>query len=196
MAVAPRADRVATASARLPECVRLATVFQDDLLEQPPTASAPASVRQRAATLTAQARAACHGCPLLTDCLYRAVVDFDVAGFVAGTTERQRSDIRRRLNVRVQPEDLDALAGVVGGRGPVDHAEVLRLRRAHPDDSLDRLAVRLGCSLSTVKRHLRRERQTRQQPVEPVAPAPRPSLDAVLDAASLVLVTKAEPHAA
>ena len=49
-------------------------------------------------------------------------------------------------------------AFVVGGQRTVDHDEVVRLRRAHPDESLERLARRLGCSLSTVKRHLRRER--------------------------------------
>jgi len=105
-----------------------------------------------------------------------------VAGFVAGTTARQRSEIRRRLGVSVRPEDLDSLAGVVGGR-QVDHAEVLRLRAAHPDESLEVLAGRLGCSLSTVKRHLRRERST---PTDPEARTPRPGLRQVLVAAAEV----------
>jgi len=38
------------------------------------------------------------------------------------------------------------------------HDEIIRLRNAHPDQSLEALAHRLGCSLSTVKRHLRQER--------------------------------------
>jgi hypothetical protein len=54
----------------------------------------------------------------------------------------------------VASEDLDTLAGVTGRNRHVDHEEVLRLRHAHPKESLDCLAHRLGCSLSTVKRHL------------------------------------------
>ena len=88
--------------------------------------SAPSSVRRRFAELTRQAKAACTECPLLADCLYRAVVVYDVAGFVAGTTERQRSEIRRRLGIRIAPEDFDTLAGVSGGHRPVDHGEVVR----------------------------------------------------------------------
>ena len=130
-------------------------------------------MRRRAVALTAQASAACEACPLLTDCLYRAVVGYDVAGFVAGTTERQRAEIRGRLGVRSRPEDFDTLAGVSGGHRQVDHAEIVRLRRAHPDESLERLARRLGCSLSTVKRHLRRERRSpeRSRPSRPPAVA-------------------------
>jgi hypothetical protein len=141
-------------------------VFQDPLLERLPTGGAPAEDRRRAAELVATAAAACGSCPLAASCLYRAVVEHDVAGFVAGTTPRQRAEIRRRLGVVVHPEDFDTLAGVVGGGRQVDHEEVLRLRAAHPDESLETLAGRLGCSLSTVKRHLRRER---------TAPSPSPS---------------------
>ena len=191
IAVATRTDRT-TGPTRSPACVRLTAIFTDELVEQPPTASAPAAVRQRANTLTAQARVACHGCPLLVDCLYRAVVEVDVAGVVGGTTERQRAEIRRRLGVRVAPEDLDSLAGVTG-HGPVDHEEILRLRRLHPDESLEQLARRLGCSLSTVKRHLRQERR---QPARPTTRAPRPSMDAVLTAAGDVLGRQAERSAA
>ena len=118
----------------------------------------PARVRRQYAALAAEATEICASCPLLTACLYRAVVDYDVAGFVAGTTQRQRGEIRARLGVEVEAEDFDSLAGVVGGQRSVDHDEVVRLRRTHPDESLERIARRLGCSLSTVKRHLRRER--------------------------------------
>ena len=193
IAVAPRTEAAPSTVSRAPECVRLAAVFQDELLEQPPTTSAPAAVRQRAASLAAQARDACHGCPLLVECLYRAVVDHDVAGFVAGTTERQRTEIRRRLGVSVSPEDFDSLAGVTGGHRPVDHTEILRLRRSHPDESLEKLARRLGCSLSTVKRHLRQERRRPSRPGQPVH---RPSAAAVLTAAGEVLGRHAERSAA
>jgi hypothetical protein len=144
----------------------------DPALESEPLASAPARVRRQYAALAAEATEVCAGCPLLTSCLYRAVVEYDVAGFVAGTTERQRAQIRVRLGVQVEPEDFDTLAGVVGGQRTVDHDEVVRLRRTHPDESLERIARRLGCSLSTVKRHLRKERNQPSAPVEPAKPRP------------------------
>ncbi|HEY5979266.1 MAG TPA: WhiB family transcriptional regulator [Microlunatus sp.] len=139
-------------------CAGYPEVFLAAALEAEPVASAPARVRRQYSALAAEASEVCAACPLLTACLYRAVVDHDVAGFVAGTTQRQRGEIRARLGVEVEPEDFDSLAGVVGGQRSVDHDEVVRLRRAHPDESLERIARRLGCSLSTVKRHLRQER--------------------------------------
>jgi DNA invertase Pin-like site-specific DNA recombinase len=81
-----------------------------------------------------------------------------VYGFVAGTTARQRQEIRAELGVTVEPEDFDTLAGVTAPNRQVDHAEVVRLRTANPGESLESIAQRLGCSLSTVKRHLRRAR--------------------------------------
>jgi len=59
----------------------------------------------------------------------------------------------------VEPENFDTLAGVTGPNHQVDHSEVVRLRTANPHETLEMLAQRLGCSLSTVKRHLRRERR-------------------------------------
>lgn len=156
LGVAPAAPRT-TAVAGGPVCAGLPQVFQHPLLEEPPTGAAHPADRRAYASLLATAAAACRSCPLVAACLYRAVVEHDVAGFVAGTTARQRAEIRRRLGVTVRPEDLDTVAGVVGSR-QVDHDEVVRLRAAHPDESLEVLAGRLGCSLSTVKRHLRRER--------------------------------------
>ncbi|WP_344812611.1 WhiB family transcriptional regulator [Microlunatus aurantiacus] len=141
-----------------PACADVPEVFLDPALESEPTSSAPARVRRQYATLAAEATEVCASCPLISACLYRAVVDYDVAGFVAGTTARQRAEVRNRLGVEVEPEDFDSLAGVVGGQRTVDHDEVVRLRRTHPDESLERIARRLGCSLSTVKRHLRQER--------------------------------------
>lgn len=142
---------------RGPACAARPEIFQDPLVEDPPRGLDRAD-RERQAQLLAQARATCGECPLRTACLYDAVVRHDVAGLAGGTTARQRNEIRRRLDIVVEPEDLDTLAGVVGGARQIDHDEVLRLRRAHPDETLEQLASRLGCSLSTVKRHLRRER--------------------------------------
>lgn len=166
-----------------PRCVELASVFQHPLLEEPPAGNATASVRRRYAGLVAQAEQACSGCPLIERCLYAAVVEHDVAGYVGGTTPAERSRIRRTLALDVAPEDFDTLAGVTGRHRQIDHDEVVRLRHAHPDESLETLAHRLGCSLSTVKRHLRRERRT---PSVRRAAAPRPTVGEVLAVAAIV----------
>ncbi len=139
-------------------CVTSADVFQDRLLEEPPTANASATDRRRYAQLVQRAAQICGDCPLQAGCLYRAVAEYDVSGFVGGTTQRQRAEIRRRLGIRVDPEDFDTLAGVTGPNRQVDHTEVVRLRNADPNETLENIARRLGCSLSTVKRHLRRAR--------------------------------------
>jgi AraC-like DNA-binding protein len=165
-------------------CVALASVFQDPLLEEPPTRSTPVAVRRRYAQMLSTAEEACEACPLLVDCLYRAVVEHDVAGYVAGTTAAQRAQIRRRLQVCVDPEDFDTLAGVIGRHRQVDHDEVVRLRHANPHDSLEAVARRLGCSLSTVKRHLRKERS--DNPAAAAVARPKPSRGEVLSMAAQV----------
>lgn len=165
-------------------CVESAALFQDPLLEEPPLANAPAGTRHRYAHLVRQAQDVCQACPLVAACLYRAVVEHDVAGFTAGTTVRQRSEIRRRLAVDVEPEDFDTLAGVTGRHRQIDHDEVVRLRNANPTESLEALAHRLGCSLSTVKRHLRRERST---PSNDRTASAAPSVDRVVAAAAEVI---------
>lgn len=159
---------------RGPGCAAAPELFQHPLVEDPPRGSLTREDRERQTRLVAAARRTCEECPLRATCLYEAVVRHDVAGFVAGTTVRQRNEIRRRLGIVVSAEDLDTLAGVVGGTRQVDHDEVLRLRRANPHETLEQLASRLGCSLSTIKRHLRRERDepatrrtvTRPMPVQ------------------------------
>jgi hypothetical protein len=168
-------------------CVRFASLFQDRLLEEPPTSSAPAADRHRYRQLTDRAAQVCAACPLRQECLYDAVVRHDVSGFVAGSTQRQRLEIRRRLGVDVGPEDFDTVAGATGRNRPVDHEEVLRLRRANPDETLESIAHRLGCSLSTVKRHLRRERAAQQEgPVTPIRGA-LPTMRQVLAVAAEVI---------
>ncbi len=169
-------------------CVQFAPLFQEPLLETPPRPNATADVRRRYAELTQQAERVCAACPVLVACLYRAVVEHDVAGFVGATTPEQRTEIRRRLQVTVDPEDFDTLAGVTGRHRQVDHHEVVRLRHANPHESLEALAHRLGCSLSTVKRHLRAERRT---PSRAPASRPVPTMDQVLAAAAEVTQTPA-----
>ena len=48
---------------------------------------------------------------MIIECLYRAVVEHNVVGYVAGTTQPQRAQIRRSLGITVEPEDFDTLAG-------------------------------------------------------------------------------------
>jgi Transcription factor WhiB len=175
-----------TADRTTARCVDLAAVFQDQLLEDPLPASAPTALRRRQMGLITAAQHACRACPLIVDCLYRAVVEYDVAGYVAGTTSPQRAQIRRRLDIAVQPEDLDTFTGATGRHRQVNHSEVVRLRNANPHESLEMLAHRLGCSLSTVNRHLRRERR---EPSGRTAATAKPSVHEVLAAAAIVTGT-------
>ncbi|WP_179229204.1 WhiB family transcriptional regulator [Parenemella sanctibonifatiensis] len=145
-------------------CSQQADLFQHPLMEEPPTSSARPDARREHTMLQRRATNVCASCPLLVECLYEAVVKHDVSGFVAGTTQRQRNQIRARLGWKVAPEDFDTLAGVTTPNRQIDHAEVVRLRNANPTESLETLAHRLGCSLSTVKRHLRKARAEAKKP--------------------------------
>ena len=133
----------------IPACVEYTDLFQDPMLEDQ---VAPKNVDQRRQLMMMQRKAEniCLDCPLMTRCLYTAVVEHDVAGFVAGTTPRQRSEMRTLLGVRPQPEDLDTHAGVSAPNRQVDHNEVVRLRNANPYESLESIAPRRGWSLSSV----------------------------------------------
>jgi len=115
--------------------------------------------RRQRAVLANRASALCAECPARRQCLYDAIVRFDVAGMAAGTTPAQRSAIRTKLGWRVEPESFDTLLGIANSQH-IEHDEIMRVRHANPQESLAQLADRLGCSLSTVKRHLRQERET------------------------------------
>jgi DNA-directed RNA polymerase specialized sigma24 family protein len=166
-------------------CTARTDIFQHRLMEEPPPASATRRTRERYDQLVREAKAVCASCPLFTDCLFSAVAQHDVSGFVAGTTAAQRRSMRNLLDVEVQADDFDQLAGARGTRRPVSHEEVLRLRTQYPNDSLESLAMRLGCSLSTVKRHLRRARRGQSPAIK--APRARPEVSAVLDAFDAVV---------
>ncbi len=174
-------------------CVATPEVFLNPLLEDSLPAGAGAEERRRHAQLVGKAEALCLGCPLMKDCLYDAVVRHDVNGFVAGTTQRQRQEIRQLLRITVEPEDFDTLAGVSARNRQVDHSEVLRLRNANPHESLEMIAQRLGCSLSTVKRHLRKARSETAQPTFTVVP---PSREQVVQAYLDVVAPKPRRRAA
>jgi hypothetical protein len=46
------------------------------------------------------------------------------------------------LDITVEPEDFDGLAGVIRRHRQVNHSEVVRLRNANPNESLETLAQR------------------------------------------------------
>ena len=135
-------------------CVAYSNVFLHPLLDDGLTPSTRGERREQQ-MLRNQAEKMCAGCPLMAQCLTDAVVKFDVSGFVGGTTKRQRQEIRARLGVTVAPEDFDTFAGVNSGR-QFDRYEIQRMRTANPDQPLSAIAAKIGCSVSTVKRHLRR----------------------------------------
>lgn len=138
-------------------CTSNQELFLAPLLEEPAQAPNKTQRRQQA-VLERRAEQLCLDCPVMVECLYRSVVNHDVTGYCAGTTQQQRSDMRRRLGVRLAPENLDIWTGTSSGHR-VNHEEILRLRAADPTASLDSIAQRMNCSVSTVKRHLRRARR-------------------------------------
>ena len=135
-------------------CVTYSDIYLHPLLDESASPSTRGDRREQA-MLRSQAEKLCSGCPLLAQCLSDAVSKYDVSGFVAGTTKRQRQEIRARLGVNVTPDDLDTFAGVNSGR-QFDRYEIHRMRMANPDQPLSVIASKVGCSVSTVKRHLRR----------------------------------------
>lgn len=142
-------------------CVTYSNIFLHPLLDESNRSS---SNRREQAMLQGQAAKMCAECPLLAACLTDAVTKFDVSGFVAGTTRRQRQEIRKRLGITVADDDLDTWAGVNSSRS-YDAEEIHRLRQANPNEPLKFIAARMGCSISTVKRHLRRIAQEGTAPV-------------------------------
>lgn len=169
-------------------CVQASEIFQHPLVEEPPTGH-----NELAQRLAGRAVGLCQSCPLLEQCLYAAVVEHDVAGVAGGTTPLQRTRIRRLLGVNVGREDLSDFAGVTREGGRLTHADVARARRADPDATLETIAERLGCSLSTVKRHLR---QARAEAKPVTAMRRRPTLGAVVSARLTVVGDRARSRVA
>ncbi|MEZ5086380.1 MAG: WhiB family transcriptional regulator [Tessaracoccus sp.] len=160
----------------LPACVARTDLYLHPFLAESESPSNSAERRERE-MLRLQANALCESCPLLAECLASAVTRFDVAGFVAGTTRRQRQEIRARLKVSVDNDDLDSYIGMRSSRH-FDGREILRLRAAYPDQPLSVIAAKAGCSISTVKRHLRRAELEGLEFSEPVQPSPEQILAA------------------
>jgi hypothetical protein len=90
--------------------------------------------------------------------------------------------MRRQLGIEVAQPSLAPFGAPRVGGGPVSHEAVIAARQAHPKDTCQQLAERLGCSTSTIKRHLRRERQKSAAVVDVEASDGKPTLEQVLDA--------------
>ena len=170
-------------------CVKFAHLFQNPLLEDEEPRRESATERRQRAALRARAASLCAGCPFQEQCLTDAVVHHDVAGVVAGTTEAQRLEICARLEVEVDPVDNDSFAGVNSGRA-FNQDEIRRLRMSNPTQPLSAIAARLGCSVSTVKRHLRRAAAKGEE--ETTIQRITPSRAQVMAAAADVLGTSTE----
>lgn len=166
-----------------PPCAHEPEVYLDELLHSPPARSdITADEWERLTVKRATAHRQCAGCPLMVECLYRAVVEMDVSGYVACTTESDRLVIRRRLGIEIHQPTTAAYGAARVGGGPVSHEAVMTARQAYPKDTCHQLAERLGCSTSTIKRHLRRAReQKREESLVPPARPSLPTVDAVLD---------------
>jgi hypothetical protein len=174
-----------TTDASTPPCASVPEVYQDEALHQPPARAELSLAEWEQLNLKrATAHRRCAGCPMMVDCLYRAVVEVDVSGYVACTTEDDRAQIRRQLGIEIQQSTAAPYGAARVGGGPVSHEAVMTARHAYPKDTCHQLAERLECSTSTVKRHLRREREQQLNPVAPTAGAATalPTTDAVLDA--------------
>ncbi len=167
-----------------PPCAESPEIFLDEKLEATVSMLSAREREQLAATKAAIHRQ-CAGCPLLVDCLYRAVVEVDVSGYAACTTESERAIIRQQLGIEVVRSTLTPYGAPRVGGGPVSHEAVLTARQAYPKDTCQQLAERLGCSTSTIKRHLRRDREQRAVDAthaDTATHAPAPTVDQVLDA--------------
>lgn len=166
-----------------PPCAFEPEVYLDDLLDSPPSRTDITAAEWQTLTVKrATAHRQCAGCPLMVDCLYRAVVEMDVSGYVACTTERDRLAIRRRLGIEIHQPATVVYGAARVGSGPVSHEAVMTARQAYPKDTCHQLADRLGCSTSTIKRHLRRAReQKREAALAPASVRRLPTVDAVLD---------------
>ncbi len=173
-------------------CVTFSNIFLHPLMEDGAVPSGRGERREQQ-MLRNQAEKMCADCPLQAKCLSDAVTKFDVAGYVAGTTKRQRQEIRNRLEIRVEPEDFDVFAGVSSGR-QFDRYEIARIRQAHPDQSLSAIAAKVGCSVSTVKRHLRRVES--EGSTDRPEKRPDPTMEQVLEVAADVKTSRRSTSAA
>lgn len=172
----------------MPPCAVATDVYHDEYLHTPPARHEISAAEWNQLTATrAAAHRQCAGCPLMISCLYRAVVEVDVSGFVACTTQDDRVMIRQHLGIEIQQPSMTPFGAPRVGGGPVSHEAVMTIRHAYPKDTCQQLAERLECSTSTVKRHLRREREMKSEAARSAMTIhTMPTVDAVLDAFDLL----------
>ncbi len=165
-----------------PSCISAPGVFNDENLHNPPARhEVSLSEWERLTAKRATAHRQCAGCPLMVECLYRAVVEMDVSGFVACTTESDRHKIRAELGIQVAQPAVVFGGARVGG-GPLSHEAVMMMRHAYPKDTCGQLAERLDCSTSTIKRHMRRARAMKKDADSTPQEVPAlPTIEQVLD---------------
>lgn len=164
----------------VPPCAQKPEAYLDERFQGPTTRTDVTRAEWESLNqLRAVVHRNCAGCPFLVECLYRAVVEVDVYGYAACTTEAERKLIRRKLGIEIMQPSAGPFAAPRTGAGPIDHESVLTLRQSYPGDTCIQLAQRLGCSTSTIKRHLRRARETQER----LAPMERrtPTIEEVLD---------------
>jgi hypothetical protein len=168
----------------LPPCAQSPEAYLDENLQSLSVTTLSAAEREQLNATRAALHRQCAACPLMVDCLYRAVVEVDVSGYAACTTEAERVLIRERLGIEVVRSTLTPYGAPRVGGGPVSHEAVLTSRQAYPKDTCQQLAERLGCSTSTIKRHLRRDREQRAADAlpDPATEQNLPTIDEVLDA--------------
>ncbi len=164
----------------VPPCAAEPEVYLDERLQGPFTRTTATRIEwEHLNQQRAVAHRNCAGCPFLVDCLYRAVVEVDVYGYAACTTEAERQLIRRKLGIEIMQPTAGPFSPPRTGAGPIDLEAVITVRQSHPNDTCIQLAQRLGCSTSTVKRHLRKARES-HAPSEPLTRR-TPTVDEVLD---------------
>lgn len=98
-------------------------------------------------------------CPRFEQCLRDAVFGQPVAGFVAGTTEDQRDQLRSILQVESEPvANIGRLAGAADGVG-VNAAQVMHLISTYPKATNSELGRLANCDPHTIARYRRTGRR-------------------------------------
>ena len=102
----------------MPPCADAPEAYLDEALQATSITTMSAAERDKLIATRAAIHRQCAGCPLLVECLYRAVVEVDVSGYVACTTEAERGIIREQLGIEVMlstltPQYWQGLIGVV-----------------------------------------------------------------------------------
>lgn len=136
-------------------CVKNAHIFQHPLVEDQPRL-VDAKARKEQYFMICQAETVCLSCPVFDQCLYQSVAIAEVYGYAAATSQIQRRKIRKLLGLKTPAEDLDQFIGDTRPGRYLPDGEVIHTKKTNPTDSNSAIALRLGCSLSTVKRHIKK----------------------------------------